>query len=115
MLFKKKARRGLPAIHRHSHADESGGQAGLYRIEFDMMQKGSVNYRNGAAVRQFGVYVNGVIRLVTSGDMVDRDTYEALVAVGAIQADPESAARTFGPQREKKKTPLVEDPGVDWE
>ncbi|MCC6489335.1 MAG: hypothetical protein IT364_17675 [Candidatus Hydrogenedentes bacterium] len=115
MLFKKKSRRGLPVILRHSHEDEPAGQTSLYRIEFEMMQKGSVNYRSGVAVRQFGVYVNGVIRLVTSGDMVDRDTYEALVAAGAIPADPESATRTFGPPREKKKTPLVEDPGVDWE
>ena len=115
MLFRKKTRHGLPAVRGLSRADEPEGQAGLYHIAYETLLKGSVNTRGGVSVRQFGVYVNGVIRLVTSGDMVDRDTYEALVAAGAIKGDPESAVQTFGPPREKRKTPLVEDPGVDWE
>jgi hypothetical protein len=52
-----------------------------------MMLKGSFCKRRKKTVRQFGVTVNGATRLVTSGDMVDRETYEALLAAGAIRAD----------------------------
>lgn len=57
----------------------------LYRIDFDMMLKGSVFKRRKGMVRQFGVTVNGSTKLVTSGDVVDRETYRALVAAGAIR------------------------------
>ncbi len=70
----------------------AGGQAppdprpsDLVRIEFDMMLKGSVYRRRSGNVRQFGVTVGGATRLVTSGDWVDRATYEALLAVRAIR------------------------------
>ena len=58
-------------------------------VSFERMLKGTVSERDGVPIRQFGVYVDGVIRLVTSGDMVDRETYDALIAAGAIEPDPE--------------------------
>ncbi len=57
----------------------------LFRVDFDMMLKGSIYKRRREVVRQFGVTVNGSTRLVTSGDTVDLDTYRALLAAAAIR------------------------------
>jgi hypothetical protein len=59
----------------------------FFQIDLEMMLKGSFCKRHKKTVRQFGVTVNGATRLVTSGDMVDRETYEALRAAGAIRSD----------------------------
>ena len=67
-------------------------EAQLYLIEFDMMLKGSIYKRRKGVVRQFGVTVNGATRLVTSGDVVDRETYRALMAAGAIRPEGPGAA-----------------------
>lgn len=53
------------------------------------MLKGTITERGGVPIRQFGVYVDGVVRLVTSGEMVDRETFDALIAAGAIEPGPE--------------------------
>ena len=58
-------------------------------VPFDRMLKGTVSERDGIPIRQFGVYVDGVVRLVTSGEMVDRETYDALVAAGAVDPGPD--------------------------
>lgn len=63
-------------------------QADRIRIEFDMMRKGHVITRGKKQVRQIGVTVNGSTRLVTSGDLVDLETYEALVLAGVIEPPP---------------------------
>lgn len=60
-----------------------------FTVPFERMLKGTVSERGGAPIRQFGVYVDGVVRLVTSGEMVDRETYDALIAAGAIEPDPD--------------------------
>ncbi len=73
-----------------------------YRIDFDMMVKGSAYKRRSGEVRQFGVTVNGATVLVTSGDVVDRATYEALVEAGAIR--PPKPAKDQG-QDSSPKTP----------
>jgi hypothetical protein len=75
----------------------------VVRIEFDMMLKGSVYRRRGGNVRQFGVTVHGATRLVTSGDLVDRSTYEALLAAGAIR--PAAPPQKSGPPRQEKTAP----------
>lgn len=62
-------------------------QTESYRIDYDMMLKGNVCRRNHGKVRQIGVTVNGATRLVTSGDEVDRPTYEALLQCGALRED----------------------------
>ena len=57
----------------------------LYRIDFEMMLKGATIKRGKRTIRQCGVTVNGSTRMVNSGDVVDRETYDALLAVGAIR------------------------------
>ena len=64
----------------------------FFRIEFDMLLKGSVYKRRTGEIKQIGVTVNGATKLVTSGDLVDKDTLKALVAAGAIRA-PRAEAR----------------------
>ena len=75
----------------------------MVRIEFDMMLKGSVYRRRGGNVRQFGVTVHGATRLVTSGDLVDRSTYEALLVAGAIR--PAAPPQKPDPARQEKTAP----------
>lgn len=87
MLFRKRDK-GVPSPETRRDGGEHAAQPELYRIDYDMMLKGSVVSRRGKPFRQFGVTVNGATRLITSGDMVDRKTYEALVAVGAIHGVP---------------------------
>lgn len=68
-----------------------------FEIRFDDMLKGNYAMRNGERIRQFCVYVDGASRLVTSGDVVDQTTCEALIEAGAVEPtiEPiESAAIT---------------------
>jgi hypothetical protein len=61
------------------------------RIDFEMMLKGSIYDRPTGRVRQFGVTVDGATRVVTSGDFVNRETYDALLKAGAIRPRAENA------------------------
>lgn len=99
MIFRRRQKRGgAPAQvqHEQKQRKQGDGPAELparpefYPIEFDMMLKGSIVERRRGPVRQYGVTVNGSTRLVTSGDVVDRATYDALLAAGAVR--PASAA-----------------------
>lgn len=87
MLFRKRRKPDDDDPPGPSYEEEMRAKA-IYPIEFDMMVKGSIGERNGVPIRQFGVYVDGVVRLVTSGDRVDKETYDALLAVGAIVPSP---------------------------
>jgi hypothetical protein len=60
------------------------------KIDFDMMLKGSVYDRPTGRVRQYGVTVDGSTRVITSGDYVNRETYDALLKAGAIRARAET-------------------------
>lgn len=106
MLFRKRPKHTLPPLRRDRGASDAPG---LHVIEYEMMLKGSINTRNGVSVRQFGVYVDGVIRLVTSGDCVDRETYEALLAAGAIKGTPHDEAGGADDAGTAQQTPLVVD------
>ena len=67
----------------------------LFLITFEMMQKGSIINRGRTTVRQHAVMVGGHIRLVTSGDTVDKPTFDALIEAGVVEApvpEPEEAA-----------------------
>jgi hypothetical protein len=57
----------------------------VVRIDFDMMLKGSVYNRPSGKVKQYGVTVDGATKVITSGDFVDRETYDALIKAGAIR------------------------------
>jgi len=71
----------------------------LFRIDFEMMRKGHIVNRGSKKVRQIGVTVNGSTRLVTSGDMVDQATYEALMRAGIIET----------PRRGGEDNPAIEE------
>ena len=67
---------------------ETRGQPSVpasYVITFDMMEKGAKVRRHGRTVRQIAVMVGTRVCLVTSGDTVDRPTYEALIAAGVVR------------------------------
>ncbi len=82
MLFRKRQK-----FPQSAELAETPERQQFFQIELEMMLKGSFCKRRKKTVRQFGVTVNGATRLVTSGDVVDRETYEALLAAGAIRAD----------------------------
>jgi len=73
----------------------------MVRIDFEMMLKGSVYDRPSGRVRQFGVTVDGATKVITSGDFVDRDTYNALLKAGAIR--PRSETPPDAPQPPHKQ------------
>ncbi len=60
------------------------------RIDFEMMLKGSIYDRPSGRVRQFGVTVDGATKVITSGDFVNRETYDALLKAGAIRPRSET-------------------------
>lgn len=85
MFFRKRDRRGDVPLQRRSPSSAVAETPDFFRIDFDMMLKGNMYRRRHGLVRQCGVTVHGSTKIVTSGDVVDRDTYDALVAVGAIR------------------------------
>jgi len=92
------------------HAEDGHADARdqLYRIDFDMMLKGNVCKRRKEVVRQFVVTVKGSTRLVTSGDVVDRDIYEALLAARAIMP-PSKAGPMEPPATDPEDDSLAQD------
>lgn len=89
MWFRKRDKLSDVPPHLRGGDTPAGQKPAFYRIEFDMMKKGAVLQRRGKPIRQFAVTVNMSTRVVTSGDVVDRDTFEALVAAGAVDRAPE--------------------------
>jgi len=94
--FGKKDRPGGVPPHLRGGDQPAGPKPSFYRIEFDMLKKGAVFQRRGKPIRQFAVTVNMSTRVVTSGEVVDRETYEALVAAGAVDLPAET---TFNADR----------------
>ncbi|MCP4645117.1 MAG: hypothetical protein GY851_32040 [bacterium] len=84
MLFRKRKKHGIPANVR-SMSDGEPGNPAFYHITFESMLKGSVMARRGKQIRQFGLSHKGLVRLITSGDTVDKETYEALLAAGVVK------------------------------
>jgi len=76
--------RGPVLDHDWSAAQARPSGEAFVKIEYDMMQKGSRIIRHGVELRQYLIMVNGSVRIVNSGDTVDRETYEALIAAGVI-------------------------------
>jgi len=85
LFFRKQKNRGGKLPRMAAHSADAGHEPEHYRIDFDMMVKGSIFDRRGGKVRQYGVTVDGATRLVTSGDVVNRATYKALLVAGAIR------------------------------
>ena len=61
-------------------------------IHIDMMLKGNFYNRLGGRVRQCAVTVDGATRLVTSGEWVDKETYDALIQFQAIRPQEKELA-----------------------
>jgi hypothetical protein len=104
LLFHKRDKNLGAALNGRRDAATSAAHPSVYRIDFDMMLKGAVIKRGKRTIRQYGVTVNGSTRLVNSGDVVDRETYEALLAVGAIRPVDAGAPGADPPPHPDKKT-----------
>ncbi|HOQ88501.1 MAG TPA: hypothetical protein PLX03_00030 [Candidatus Hydrogenedentes bacterium] len=107
MLFFRRKKSSYPAVAGRSgrpagafpgDSSSPGDSAPFIRIEFEMMRKGNIVERRGQKIRQYLVSVDGSTRLVNSGDVVDRATYNALVAAGCIvpQEAPASVNQASG-------------------
>ena len=83
VLFKKR-RRPVPARPVEGKTNSTRPVPATYEITFDMMVKGPKVVRHNRTVRQATVMIGTNVRLVTSGDTVDRSTYEALLEAGII-------------------------------
>ncbi len=94
---------GKPAVARAAEAELGPGQRRVVRIDFDMMLKGSVYNRPSGKVKQYGVTVDGATRVITSGDFVDRDTYDALIKAGAIRPMSEAPTPDTPPSQMKRR------------
>lgn len=92
MLFGKRHHEDDSSSSRPKRGRRNEPEPGFHRIDFDMMVKGNIYKRRSGDVRQYGVTVNGATRLVTSGDVVDNDTFNALVAAGVVRPKPEEKA-----------------------
>ena len=84
MLFGKRHRSAAP---RNSGRVRTPEQPELYAVAYEKMLKGNKLSRHGRPVRQVVIVVNGTPQLITSGDMVDRKAYEALVRGGVLPAE----------------------------
>lgn len=84
MLFGKRQK---SVAARNPVSASTPAQPDMFIVEYDRMLKGNKLSRRGRPIRQVAVVVHGTVTLITSGDMVDRKTYEALIAAGALAAD----------------------------
>lgn len=67
-----------------------------YLITEDLLVRGTVSMRRGRPIRQIGVTVQGSTVMVTTGDTVDQEVYDALVALGALAGCEPPAATHMG-------------------
>lgn len=105
VLFRKQKRYGgMPAAQLETR-DKDGDSRSMYGISLDLMLKGSFHKRSGVKIRQFGVTVRGATCMVTSGDIVDQQTYDALIAAGAIRTEAAAAK-----DEEEKSAEAAEPP-----
>lgn len=81
MFFGK--RRSLPPTGKEGGA-RPAVEPELYVVAYESMQKGNKLLRKGKPIRQVAIVVEGTARLVTSGDRVDRRTFEALIGAGVL-------------------------------
>ena len=91
-MFRK--RKGQAAKAGMSSKKNEEAQRGdrVMRLEYEMMLRGNVIERPEGKVRQIGVTVDGATKVVTSGDLIDHETYKALIQVGAIQPKASKAS-----------------------
>lgn len=56
----------------------------MYVVSYENMLKGNKVMRRGKPIRQVAIVVEGTVKLITSGDRVDRRTYDALIGAGVL-------------------------------
>jgi len=61
----------------------------MFVVAYEQMLKGNKLLRRGRPIRQVAIVVQGTVKLITSGDAVDRKTYEALVLSGVLPGGEE--------------------------
>lgn len=103
MLFRKRNRRPGTVVQKSTGQLFDKPELESFPIEFDSMLKGAVIQRGKKTVRQFAVMVGTTMQLVTSGDTVDRPTYEALLAAGAIEPHTENNQADTNKKEEKNE------------
>ncbi len=91
------------AAARGTEATAAPAPRRVVRIDFDMMLKGSTYNRPSGKVKQYGVTVDGATRVITSGDFVDRDTYDALIKAGAIRPMSEAPTPDTPPSHMRRR------------
>ncbi len=86
MFFRRKKPTWLQKILKEQEIKESQTppETETFLIEREMMLKGAEVPRGNKIVKQFAVMVNGSVHIVTSGDRVNRQVYEALLEANAI-------------------------------
>lgn len=91
MLFRK--RKAHSTVKMFSDMTGPGADSEkLMRLDYKMMLRGNIIERPEGKVRQIGVTVDGSTKVVTSGDLINLETYKALLQVGAIQPKASEAA-----------------------
>ena len=91
MLFRKRKAQSTVKEFSEVTGPEAASER-LMRLDFKMMLRGNIIERPEGKVRQIGVTVHGSTKVVTSGDLINLETYEALIQVGAIQPKASKAA-----------------------
>lgn len=104
-MFFGKRRSVVPPMGKEGGARPAVEQE-LYVVAYESMQKGNKLFRKGKPIRQVAIVVQGTARLVTSGDRVDRRTFEALIGAGVLP--PPSAPRPSDAQS-PRNLPILED------
>ena len=103
MLFGK--RRDLPTTGKEGGA-RPAVEPELYVVAYESMLKGNKVLRKGKPIRQVAIVVEGTVRLVTSGDRVDRRTFEALIGAGVL---PPPGGPRHGESPSPRTLPVPED------
>lgn len=104
MFFGKRRGANIPRPNAPAYTPPEPEQ---YAVAYENMLKGSKLTRRGKPIRQVAVVVSGTVKLVTSGDTVDRRTYDALIDAGVVAparenvpdapAAPAAGAEPVGP------------------
>jgi hypothetical protein len=84
VLFGKRRR---SAATRQPGREQPSSPPEMYTVAYEQMLKGNKLSRRGRPIRQAAIVVRGTVTLITSGDSVDRKTYEALISAGVLTQD----------------------------
>jgi len=114
MFFRRRKPTWLQKILKEQEIKEAQAppETETYLIEREMMLKGADVPRGNKIVKQYAVMVNGSVHIVTSGDRVSRQVYEALLEAKAIIPIPGVDVK---PKNLSTETLKIEDDSVSGE